>query len=55
MIWHFNGATWHRYQDLSNPLLAVLSVASDRNTAVAVGADFSGISSVAVVIVGKRR
>ena len=55
MIWHFNGATWHKYESVSSPTLALYSVVSRGDLVLAVGAEHSGISSRAIITVGRRR
>ena len=54
MIWHWNGATWLRYDGLINTDDRLYGLAVSSNTVVAVGTRYNGIFRNGLVIRGRR-
>lgn len=55
MIWHFNGMTWKRFDNLINPLDRLHSVSIGFNQIIAVGYRYyNGIDNYAVIYHGRR-
>jgi hypothetical protein len=54
MIWHWNGSTWHKYQELTNTDDRLFALSLSHTQAIAVGTRFMGISHTGLVIRGRR-
>lgn len=54
MIWHWNGSTWHRYEEFLNPDDRLYGLAVTSNMVVAVGTRYHGIFRNGLVIIGRR-
>jgi len=54
MIWHWNGATWLRYDGFINTDDRLYGLAASSNTVVAVGTRYNGIFRNGLVIRGRR-
>ena len=54
MIWHWNGSTWHRYEELTNANDRLYGLAVSSNMLVAVGTRYNGIYRSGLVIIGRR-
>ncbi len=54
MIWHWNGSTWHRYDELLDSNVSLYSLAVSEHQVVAVGVKYSGIFHNGLVIRGRR-
>jgi len=54
MIWHWNGSTWHRYEELLDTSIILYSLAVTERHVVAVGTRYDGIYTTGVVIRGRR-
>lgn len=54
MVWHYNGAAWHKFKELQyfDDRLYGLAVAD--NLIIAVGKRYSGLTSSALILVGRR-
>ncbi|MFA5728466.1 MAG: hypothetical protein WC957_03470 [Candidatus Neomarinimicrobiota bacterium] len=54
-VWHFNGLSWKRYDELLNPTDELLSVAINGNTVAISGYRYlNGIDNYGLIIVGKK-
>ena len=53
-IWHFNGASWKRYDYLLNQADRLRSIDVKNGIVVAVGSRFSGLLTGALVLVGRK-
>ena len=54
MIWHYNGVTWHKFEELEYFDDRLYSLAVTDNLIIAVGKRYSGLTSGALLLVGRR-
>lgn len=54
MIWHWNGSTWHRYDELINLDDRLYGLVVSSSMVVAVGTRYNGIKRNGLVLTGKR-
>ncbi|MCK4578687.1 MAG: hypothetical protein KAU50_07845 [Candidatus Marinimicrobia bacterium] len=54
LIWHFNGATWKKYNEFNNPIYYFSSVAVLKDMVVIIGEDFSEGVQKDIIIIGRR-
>jgi hypothetical protein len=54
MIWHFNGKSWHKFEEIYNTDLRLYGLAVSENLIVAVGKSYSPGLGNSLLIVGKR-
>jgi hypothetical protein len=55
MVVHFNGVTWHRFPELSDPSWEFEALAVGRNAIAAVGFEGVSIGGRAIVALGKNQ
>jgi hypothetical protein len=54
MIWHYNGKSWYKFEEVYNTDLRLYGLAVSENLIVAVGKSYSSGLGNALLIVGKR-
>jgi hypothetical protein len=54
MIWHYNGKSWHKYEELYNEEDRLYGLAVTDNLIVAVGKRYTGLASGALIHIGRR-
>ena len=54
MIWHYNGKSWYKFEEVYNTDLRLYGLAVSENLIVAVGKSYASGLGNALLIVGKR-
>jgi len=54
MIWHYNGRTWHKFEELQYFDDRLYGLTVTENLIIAVGKRYSGLTSGALLLVGRR-
>jgi hypothetical protein len=54
MVWHWNGTTWNKYEQLSNADYRLYSIATSSTMAIAIGRSYTVFPSPALIVLGKR-
>lgn len=54
MIWHYNGKSWHKFEEIYDQEDRLYGMAVSENLIVAVGKRYSGLASGALIHIGRR-
>jgi hypothetical protein len=54
MIWHYNGKSWHKYEELWNQDNRLYGLAVTDNLIIAAGTTFEGFTEKAFLLIGRR-